>query len=87
MTFDDAGAAADQEFSLVRDTDGSVQYKTKVEKGNYELPKIFFSGGHFLLSAPPHSPFSNEFRGGQHQDILYRACRRVYTGENGRKVS
>ena len=31
MSFDDAGAAADQEFSLVRDTDGSVQYKTKVE--------------------------------------------------------
>jgi len=30
MSFDDAGAAADQEFSLVRDTDGSVQYKTKV---------------------------------------------------------
>ena len=42
MTFDDAGAAADQEFSLVRDTDGSVQYKTKVEKGNYQLPQIFF---------------------------------------------
>ena len=30
MTFDDAGAKADQEFSLVRDADGSVQYKTKV---------------------------------------------------------
>ena len=87
MSFDDAGAAADQEFSLVRDTDGSVQYKTKVEKGNYQLPQIFFSGGHFLLGAPPHSPFSNKFRGGQHQDILYRASRRVHTGENDRKVS
>ena len=30
MTFDDAGAPADQEFSLVRDVDGTVQYKTKV---------------------------------------------------------
>ena len=33
MSFDDAGAAADQEFSLVRDTDGTVQYKTKVAEG------------------------------------------------------
>lgn len=30
MSFDDTGSAADQEFSLVRDTDGSVQYSTKV---------------------------------------------------------
>ena len=37
MSFDDAGAKADQEFSLVRDTDGSVQYKTKVEKCTLEF--------------------------------------------------
>jgi len=30
MTFDDAGSAADQEFSLVRDLDGTVQYKPKI---------------------------------------------------------
>ena len=44
MSFDDAGAAADQEFSLVRDTDGSVQYKTKVEEeDNLELRFNYFS--------------------------------------------
>ena len=32
MTFDDAAAPADQEFSLVRDTDGTVEYKTKIVK-------------------------------------------------------
>ena len=53
MTFDDAGAAADQEFSLVRDTDGSVQYKTKVEKGNVNFLRYFsqvvtFSSVHHL---------------------------------------
>jgi len=32
MTFDDAGAPPDQEFSLVRDSDGTVEYKTKIVK-------------------------------------------------------
>ena len=44
MSFDDAGAKADQEFSLVRDTDGSVQYKTKVEDDDtLELSLSHFS--------------------------------------------
>ena len=30
MSFDDAGAKADQEFSLVRDPDGTVQYQPKI---------------------------------------------------------
>ena len=30
MTFDDAGAAADQEFNLVRDTTCTLEYKVKV---------------------------------------------------------
>ena len=30
MTFDDTGAAADQEFNLVRDTTCSLEYKVKV---------------------------------------------------------
>ena len=42
MSFDDAGAAADQEFSLVRDTDGSVQYKTKVEDDSLVIFSISF---------------------------------------------
>lgn len=29
MTFDDARAAADQEFGLVKDTNGSMEYGTK----------------------------------------------------------
>ena len=29
MTFDDAGAAADQEFELARDTDGTLEYAPK----------------------------------------------------------
>ena len=55
MSFDDAGAAADQEFSLVRDTDGSVQYKTKVEEEetlelrfNYFSQVVTFSSVHHL---------------------------------------
>jgi len=32
MTFDDASAEPDQKFSLVRDTDGTVEYKTKIVK-------------------------------------------------------
>ena len=44
MSFDDAGAAADQEFSLVRDTDGSVQYKTKVEDDSLVIFSISFLG-------------------------------------------
>ena len=55
MSFDDAGAAADQEFSLVRDTDGSVQYKTKVEEEetlelrfNYFSQVVTFSSVHNL---------------------------------------
>ena len=55
MSFDDAGAAADQEFSLVRDTDGSVQYKTKVEEDtlgilaiDYVSQVVTFSSVHHL---------------------------------------
>ena len=40
MSFDDAGAQADQEFSLVRDTDGSVQYKTKVKENTLEFVSV-----------------------------------------------
>lgn len=29
MTFDEAGTAADQEISLARDTDGTIEYATK----------------------------------------------------------
>lgn len=32
MTFDDAKAEPDQKFSLVRDADGTVEYKTKIVK-------------------------------------------------------
>ena len=82
MSFDDAGAAADQEFSLVRDTDGSVQYKTKVEEDTLEFSRLLFSGGHFLFSASPNSPLSDQFWGGQHQDLLHRASWGVHTGED-----
>ena len=80
MSFDDAGAKADQEFSLVRDTDGSVQYKTKVGEDTFEFSQILFAGGHFFLSASPDSPLSFQFWGRQHQDILHWAGRGVYTG-------
>ena len=54
MSFDDAGAKADQEFSLVRDTDGSVQYKTKVKENTLEFCQcnssqvVTFSSVHHL---------------------------------------
>merc|ERR1712179_544831 len=44
MTFDDTGAAADQEFNLVRDTTCSLEYKVKV---------VTFSSVHHLTL---HSP-------------------------------
>ena len=83
MSFDDAGAAADQEFSLVRDTDGSVQYKTKVaERTRLNCLRYrLFSGGHFFLSASPDSPLSDQLWGRQHQDLLHRASWGVHTGE------
>ena len=48
---------------------------------NYFSP-ILFSGGHFLLSASPDSPFSHQLWGRQHQDLLHRASRGVHTGED-----
>ena len=53
MSFDDAGAAADQEFSLVRDTDGSVQYKTKVEEDTHEFFQLLFSNTFLRWSLSP----------------------------------
>ena len=85
MSFDDAGAKADQEFSLVRDTDGSVQYKTKVGEALGRVPSnflILFAGGHFFLSASPNSPLSFQFWGRQHQDLLHWASWGVYSGED-----
>ena len=60
MSFDDAGAAADQEFSLVRDTDGTVKYKTKVAEGTllncfrYRFSQVvtFSSVHHLTLHFP-----------------------------------
>ena len=54
MSFDDAGAAADQEFSLVRDTDGSVQYKTKVEEDTLGIFAIDCSSQVVTFSSVHH---------------------------------
>merc|ERR1712179_71482 len=50
MTFDDTGAAADQEFNLVRDTTCSLEYKVKV---------VTFSSVHHLTLHFP-SNFGDE---------------------------
>jgi len=50
MTFDEAAAAADQEFELVQDSNGTVEYATKIVK--------FSSVTHLTLHFP--SNFGDE---------------------------
>lgn len=38
MTFDDAGGKADQEFDVVQDDEGRIQYPTKYSNQQTQLP-------------------------------------------------